>query len=549
MGVQLSLAEKMRASTGPWQELARLFVDDFPVVYSLMKDRARAKDFQLTLSCFSQIVEVQYPTASSGVPILKTNYNALPKLLSNKGAVDDGIKSHLASVWNTFKDLTESDPDTFTNLNKYLRGVQTFAPVEMVAVAVLISMYSETRSNQLLLGDIKAMRSSLRAHFVDLRMNAHIWKFIWDFLEDLEAIRGAVDGSTVDRRVEQPSRPFGSMKVVGVPSSPLEAKGGRSTTKTKPPSVLPSQLSLSMKTDEDTSISAGRQTKRKRTDAGTTTIPLSPSVIRHPSRLIDGASSSAAQPGHMQSGYPPMPAYITASPGPQLPRHISTPTSTPTPSASPSVGNLPPFPLRSSMPIEPYLSSYVPPASGIRQQPTSYTSYRPSAAPPARSDDGRQPVLQGTTYQTPTAHMATSSPYAPRDYQPGASYWAPATSTESHLHIQGNRPSEWRTGVGPFAPNVSEQQYSGILRSVTPPIQAIAIGVAPLARPHSKQESRKTSVQPIEAQYDGAIDLTGDTEQERQNLLQIFHAKALAAKEKRISGTLDSAAEPQAAAD
>jgi hypothetical protein len=53
MGVQLTLAEKMRASTGPWQELARLFVDDFPIVYSLMKDRARAKDFQLTLSCFS----------------------------------------------------------------------------------------------------------------------------------------------------------------------------------------------------------------------------------------------------------------------------------------------------------------------------------------------------------------------------------------------------------------------------------------------------------------------------------------------------------------
>lgn len=38
MGVQLSIAEKIRASTGPWQELARLFVDDFPIVYSLMKD-------------------------------------------------------------------------------------------------------------------------------------------------------------------------------------------------------------------------------------------------------------------------------------------------------------------------------------------------------------------------------------------------------------------------------------------------------------------------------------------------------------------------------
>jgi hypothetical protein len=122
MGVQLSPAEKMRASTGPWQELARLYIDDFPAVYSLMKDRARAKDFQLTLSCFSQVLEVMHPTASDGVPIMKTTHNALPKLLSNKAAVDDSIKSHLANVWTTFAELIEMDEDTFTNANKYLGG-------------------------------------------------------------------------------------------------------------------------------------------------------------------------------------------------------------------------------------------------------------------------------------------------------------------------------------------------------------------------------------------------------------------------------------------
>ncbi|EAT85058.2 hypothetical protein SNOG_07592 [Parastagonospora nodorum SN15] len=189
MGVQLSLAEKMRASTGPWQELARLFVDDFPDIYSLMKDRARAKDFQLTLSCFSQIVEVMHPTASDGIPILRTNYNALPKLLSNKAAVDDALKSHLASVWNIFKELIDMDPDTFTNASKWLRGVQTFAPVEMVAVAVLISMYSDTRNKRLLLGDIRALREAIRENFNDIRMNTKEWSFIWKYIEELEAIR------------------------------------------------------------------------------------------------------------------------------------------------------------------------------------------------------------------------------------------------------------------------------------------------------------------------------------------------------------------------
>jgi hypothetical protein len=98
MGVQLTAAEKMRAQTGPWQELAKLFVEDFPVVYTLIKDRARGKDFQLTLACFSQIVEAMHPTALNNIPILKIGVSALTRLLNNTGAVDDAIKSHYAGV-------------------------------------------------------------------------------------------------------------------------------------------------------------------------------------------------------------------------------------------------------------------------------------------------------------------------------------------------------------------------------------------------------------------------------------------------------------------
>ncbi|KAF1929373.1 uncharacterized protein M421DRAFT_419906 [Didymella exigua CBS 183.55] len=240
MGMQLNLAEKMRASTGPWQELARLYVVDFPAVYSLMKDRARSKDFQLTLSCFSQIVECMHPTAANGVPVLKTNHTHLPKLLSNKGAVDDALKSHLASVWNTFKDLIEADPDTFTNANKYLRGVQTFAPVEMVAVSVLISMHSETRNNRLLLGDIQAMRTAVRENFVDLRLNATVWKWFWEYIENLETIRGAIDGSTLSRRTNQPTKKnvssegaAASSTVAAISAAAAAPKKGRFTARTK----------------------------------------------------------------------------------------------------------------------------------------------------------------------------------------------------------------------------------------------------------------------------------------------------------------------------
>ena len=145
MGMSLTLAEKMQAQTGPWQELARIYVQDFPIVFALLKDQSRGKPFQLCLSCFSQILEVQHPSTASGIPILKTNFAALPKLLKNSDAVDDEIKSHLANVFKTFNDLVRNDASVFTKVD---RGVQTFSPLEVVAVAVLISIYSETRSNK-----------------------------------------------------------------------------------------------------------------------------------------------------------------------------------------------------------------------------------------------------------------------------------------------------------------------------------------------------------------------------------------------------------------
>lgn len=281
MGMQLNLAEKMRASTGPWQELARLFVEDFSTIFALMKDRARSKDFQLALFCFSQIVECMHPTAANSVPILKTSHTHLPKLLSNKGAVDDALKSHLASVWNTFRDLIDANPDTFTNANKYLRGVQTFAPVEMVAITVLISMHSETRNNRLLLGDIQAMRTAVRESFVDLRLNNYVWKWFWDYIENLEAIRGAIDGSTVNRKTKQPTKkkdavPTGiataGSTVAAINAAAAAPKKGRVTARTKRPTEAsvdetPEESSAAVKKEPVVApMPAPPPSKRRRTE-------------------------------------------------------------------------------------------------------------------------------------------------------------------------------------------------------------------------------------------------------------------------------------------
>jgi hypothetical protein len=156
------------------------------------------------------------PDCGEWLPVLKTNHTHLPKLPSNKGAVDDALKSNLASFWNTLKDLIDTDPDAFTNVSNYLRGLQTFAPIEMVAVNVLISMYSETRKNRLLLGDIQAMRTATCESFVDLRMNATLWKWYWNYIENLEAIRGVIDGSTVNRRTKQRTKRKDALPTGGI---------------------------------------------------------------------------------------------------------------------------------------------------------------------------------------------------------------------------------------------------------------------------------------------------------------------------------------------
>ncbi|KAH7075764.1 hypothetical protein BKA63DRAFT_470115 [Paraphoma chrysanthemicola] len=527
MGVQLSLAEKMRASTGPWQELARLFVDDFPIVYSLMKDRARAKDFQLTLSCFSQIIEVMHPTASDGIPILKTNFNALPKLLSNKSAVDDGIKSHLASVWNTFKNLIEQDIDTFTNANKYLRGVQTFAPVEMVAVAVMISMYSDTRNNQLLLGDIKALREAIRENFVDIRTNAPVWKFVWDFLENLEAIRGAVDGSTVDRRVGRHETSKTAAVRVPRPATATApsptVKRGRPTARTKPPSILPPQQLFTIKKEEGdiTTTLDSRPPKRQRTDPSPQVSPT-PVVERR-----DGSiSGKQFQPPQFtsQPQFSPMPTHESS-----LQRATST-------QLLPGADKQAP---QAALSQRRTVTGHVLPSSAPVGRELVFTSNThgtparmPSSVPEVQRGCGSESSgLLAPTVPLPTSITPTQQSTAGHSKSVSSPVGCTRTFPPSHQRLTSNGHSTLRTGIGAFAPKHTEQQWAGEVLSSTPPTDPAHFAPSPPGQPARKP--RKVPPRPTRAQYDGAIDLTSDTEQERQDLLSSFKASALAAKQKQ----------------
>jgi len=498
MGVQLSLAEKMRASTGPWQELARLFVDDFPAIYSLMKDRARAKDFQLTLSCFSQIVEVMHPTAPDGIPILRTNYNALPKLLSNKAAIDDGLKSHLASIWNTFKDLIEMDPDVFTNASKWLRGVQTFAPVEMVAVAVLISMYSDTRNNRLLLGDIRALREAIRENFTDIRTNAKEWSFIWKYLEELEAIRGAVDGPTVQRRVpindtnvSRPNLPAATQATSAErrATSAGASKASIVLPRREPATIIKKEHDLS-----DASTVEPRRKKRQRTDPGPANPPTS--IVEHSRPVFANNHTAGMQPSQLDAQlaqyaygppqYAPAPTYVFDSP------------------------------------ISSRASAILSPQAGAASHQSAYNlpyGYRAPTAPMARP----VPPMQ----QTPINPL----PYT-RPFIASSSISPLVNGSRSHTPAKNTQTS--KTGRGAFSPQHTEEQWAGEIRNAPPPPDLTCKLPSKKHRPVGKP--RDAPPRPTIAQSDGAIDLTSDSEQEqeRQDLLSSFKARAIADREKQL---------------
>ncbi|MCJ1311515.1 hypothetical protein MMC25_005187 [Agyrium rufum] len=193
LGIPLTSAEAFRATTGAWQLLTQEYEDRFRDVVDLCKHK-RALGFRRLLTCFSQIYESQDPTSADGVPRLRHSINNLELFCSNERALNDKTKDHLYRTFELFSTLVQIRLDVFEN-NHY-RNVKTFAPVELVSVAVLLSQYGMKRHIGLLAGDILALREQLRAFHLDLTLNEKVWQTSWRFIEDLERHRGTTDGTT-----------------------------------------------------------------------------------------------------------------------------------------------------------------------------------------------------------------------------------------------------------------------------------------------------------------------------------------------------------------
>ncbi|KAF4537505.1 uncharacterized protein LTHEOB_1696 [Lasiodiplodia theobromae] len=157
-GVQLTTAEKLRATTGPWQELGKIYERDFPKVSGLSGTR-RAVGFNNVLVSFGMIIEAERGLSNQKAPHFSTSASTIKALFKNVDDYNADMREKIRQTYMAFDWLIELDPKAFMD-NGYTHA-KLFSPFEFVATTVLISLHSENESDQFLLESIKGMRLHL----------------------------------------------------------------------------------------------------------------------------------------------------------------------------------------------------------------------------------------------------------------------------------------------------------------------------------------------------------------------------------------------------
>lgn len=192
-GVQLTVVEKTRATTGPWQEFAKLYERDFPSVVALSTTK-RSLGFQNVLVSFGQILEVYSCIADKVQPVFKTQAMVIKSLLNDTASYNPHNRDILRQAYVKFNELVETDPRTFRD-NGYTHA-KLFSPFEFVATVVLISLLKNWQDTEGLLSSIRGMRLALRRYLKDLRMNKDSWAVAWNYIEPMiNQPRSRVPGS------------------------------------------------------------------------------------------------------------------------------------------------------------------------------------------------------------------------------------------------------------------------------------------------------------------------------------------------------------------
>ncbi len=190
----------------------------------------RASGFRTTLTCFIQIYEGFNPKAADGIPALWNTFRLLETFCSTAPTLDSNTKSHFRLVFEQLEDFAENDRTMFYSENyTKSQSLSPLSPIELVAVASLISQKGTERPKDVLKEDVVALIARMREVHVDLRMSKVCWITAWTFISTLEHHRRVVAGSGIgaptSKLIRKPRGPRAPRKIasapnIGAPDSP-----------------------------------------------------------------------------------------------------------------------------------------------------------------------------------------------------------------------------------------------------------------------------------------------------------------------------------------
>ncbi|TVY31011.1 hypothetical protein LHYA1_G000188 [Lachnellula hyalina] len=217
-GIALTPAEKMRAMSTEWATFTKQYEDDYTLIVNLSKQN-RASGFRLILTVFTMIQEVMSGKRKrSSAPTLQASPQALLKMLDDKAPIEDVLKLKFKAIFDRYENLVKlsstqitatrfkvNNNSVFDPAPDFLRApgvehVRTFSPLELIGTAILVSYHMDTRTDQELLEDVKAMRVYLRLNHKDLRVNAQCWVTVWEFVtEEMSRRQVITNGHAIGR--------------------------------------------------------------------------------------------------------------------------------------------------------------------------------------------------------------------------------------------------------------------------------------------------------------------------------------------------------------
>ncbi|EJF60922.1 hypothetical protein DICSQDRAFT_170779 [Dichomitus squalens LYAD-421 SS1] len=197
LGMALTPAEKLQAITGPQADFIRSLLDKYvsdELANNLPWDTSRANDFRgLSMAVYTMS---KWPKVTT-LPSL----SVIEAWLQEPDELDDDFREDLHNTYRIFCAMAK---DPVLNKPFWLPGIKKVAPMEVIAITVLIHANKLKMTMAQLSEAIGLMRKEIRKTEKDIRQNTRTMKLVLTFLKELKPSRLKPDPNS-PKAVDYPS--------------------------------------------------------------------------------------------------------------------------------------------------------------------------------------------------------------------------------------------------------------------------------------------------------------------------------------------------------